>query len=104
MTATILLFPTRPAPVAPQPAWPTPLRFPKTRTVTLLALDGSLLAEAGFLPGACSDVWAWITETVAREFECTEEEVSVLEADVNSPDWAGDLITADGIPVCQCAL
>lgn len=93
MTATILPFPPRPA----QP------NFPRTsshmRHVTLLRLSGELMATAGFLPGDPGAPWAWIQETVALEVGCLEEEVHVLECMEE-----GDLITAEGIPVCRVAL
>lgn len=85
MTATVLSFPT---------GYPLTLRH-----VTLLRLDAgeTLMATAGFLPGDPGAPWAWICEVVAAECECHEDEVHVLEGD------EGDLITADGFPVCRVA-
>lgn len=93
MTATILPFPPRPA----QPAFPR--THSNMRHVTLLRLSGELMATAGFLPGDPGAPWAWICEVVAAEYECHEEDVHVLECMEE-----GDLITAEGIPVCRVAL
>lgn len=82
MTATILQFPPR-APLA--------------RTVTLLRLDGRPLATRSFLPGPANAPWAWIAATVAAWVECSEEEVSVAEG------IEGDVVTAEGFPVCLVA-
>lgn len=96
MTATILPFP-------PQPARPAP-SYPRTRGtmrhVTLLRLTSdAIFATAGFLPGDPGAPWAWIQETVAAEVGCSEEDVHVLETEED-----GDVITADGIPICRVAL
>lgn len=86
MTATILPFPT----------FPRPLVLPKPRTVTLLALSSDAVwATAGFLPGDPGAPWAWICEVVAREVGCSEEEVGTAEGD------DGDVVTAEGIPICR---
>lgn len=95
MTATILPFPPQPARAAR--TWPRTRS--EMRHVTLLALDADRIwATAGFLPGDPGAPWAWIQETVAHEVGCSEEDVHVLEGD------EGDVITADGMPVCRVAL
>lgn len=85
MTATILTF-------------PKPTTLPQMRHVTLVRLNPreTIMATAGFLPGDPSAPWAWIAETVAADCECAEEDVHCLE-----DEEAGDLITADGIPVAR---
>lgn len=84
MTATILLFPTRPAAL---------------RTIRLCHLDGRLFASAGFLAGDPSAGWTWIAETVAAELGCFPEDVHCMES-----EGEGDLITADGIPAYMVVL
>src|ERR1700744_3513985 len=42
-----------------------------------------------------SDPGAWVAETVAREFECSEDDVGEIETD------DGDLITVCGEPVAR---
>ena len=75
-----------------------PRTTPAMRHVTLVRLNPqeTLMATAGFLPGDPSAPWAWICEVVAQECECSEEDVHCLE-----DEEAGDLITADGIPVVR---
>lgn len=68
------------------------------RHVTLVTLAGAPWATAGFLPGDPGAPWAWICELVAREFECREEDVHAMETD------DGDVVTAEGIPVCMVRL
>lgn len=65
-------------------------------TVRLLHLDGSPWCSAGFLPGdPPGSHWAWIVETVAREWSVDEDQVGTLETD------DGDVVTVDGLPVCR---
>lgn len=89
MTATLLQFPTHRLP-------------PRPRTVSLLRLDGTPWASAGFLPGDPGAPWAWIQECVAAECGCNEDDVHAIEGGEES--GFADLITADGIPVYRAVI
>lgn len=79
--------------------FPRPLVIRSMRHVTLLCLTSDKVwATAGFTPGDPGAPWAWIQETVAREFGCAEDAVKTLETD------DCDMITADGMPVCRVKL
>jgi hypothetical protein len=56
---------------------------------------GRLLSEAGFdITNYGSTMpWQWIKETLAVEFECSEDTIDILETD------EGDVYTACGVPV-----
>ena len=76
--------------------------MPRTmRHVTLLRLDGTLFASAGFLPGDASAPWDWIRETVAHELSVSEDSVHCMEA---GEDDEGDYITVDGLPVYRVGI
>jgi hypothetical protein len=62
------------------------------RILTLLHLDGRPWSSAGFAGGLPSDAWAWVAETVAREWACDEDDVHCEESE------NGDLITVAGRP------
>lgn len=71
------------------------------RHVTLLRLDGTLFATAGFLPGLASAPWDWIVETVAHELGCAEDAVGCQEG---GDDDLEDFVTVDGLRVYRIAL
>jgi len=67
-----------------------PLRTMRHITIRHLDADRTLFATAGFI--GPDSTWPWISETIARELECSPDDVHVLETE------AGDMITVDGLP------
>lgn len=64
--------------------------------VDILHLDGRRWMTAGFMPYQFGEGWSWIAESLAREFECSEQDVSC--------DDDEEIVTVRGEPVARYKL
>lgn len=64
--------------------------------VDILHLDGRRWMTAGFMPHQPDDGWSWVAEQLARECDCSEQDISC--------DDDEEIVTVRGEPVARYQL